>query len=67
MKTPAFRLIVTVRRGSASGVGPAAWASYPTIEAAREAATALLKHERVQRVLIARDEAPPAFVEWVER
>jgi hypothetical protein len=61
-----FRLIVTVRRGSACNIEGTS-TSYATIEAARLQATALLRHERVQRVLIARDEVPPAFVEWVER
>jgi hypothetical protein len=61
-----FRLIVTVRRGSACNIESAS-TPYPTIEAARLGGAALLRHERVQRVLIARDEVPPAFVEWVER
>ena len=61
-----FRLIVTVRRGSASNL-EAAWTTYATLEAERLAGAALLRHERVQRVIIARDEVPPAFVEWLER
>lgn len=61
-----FRLIVTVRRGSASNIEGASMA-YPTIESARQGAAALLRHERVARVAIARDEIPPVFVEWVER
>lgn len=61
-----FRLIVTVRRGSVCDI-EGATAAYPTMPAARLAGAALLRHERVQRVLIARDELPPAFVEWLER
>lgn len=61
-----FRLIVTVRRGSASTIDGAT-ETYPTIQAARLAGAEVLRHERVQRVLIARDEVPPAFVEWLER
>lgn len=61
-----FRLVVSVRRGSASNL-PGAWQRYPTLEEARTAAAALLRHERVTRIAIVRNEAPPAFVEWLER
>jgi hypothetical protein len=61
-----FRLIVSVRRGTACSV-PGAWERYATIEQARVAAAGLLKHERVTRIALVRDEVPPAFVEWLER
>jgi len=61
-----FKLIVTVRRGTAASFG-AAWTPYPTLEAARLGAAALLRNERVQRIAIVRDTIPPAFVEWQER
>jgi hypothetical protein len=61
-----FKLITTMRRGSGSDLGPA-WARYPTIEAARAGVTALLRDDRVLRVMIVRNEIPPAFVEWGER
>ena len=61
-----FKLITTMRRGSASNLAPG-WARYPTIEAARVAVTALLRDDRIQRVMIVRNEIPPAFVEWTER
>jgi len=61
-----FKLISTMRRGSASNLAPA-WARYPTIEAARVGVTALLRDDRIMRVMIVRAEIPPAFVEWVER
>lgn len=61
-----FRLVTTVRRGSASDLA-AAWTLYPTLEAARLGAAALLREDRVLRVMIVRDEIPPTFVEWVER
>jgi hypothetical protein len=61
-----FKLITTMRRGSASGLA-SAWARYPTIEAARAGVTALLRDDRILRVMIVRNEIPPAFVEWVER
>jgi hypothetical protein len=61
-----FRLIITVRRGSACDLDGAS-TTYASIDAARLAGAVLLRNERVQRVLIARDEVPPAFVEWLER
>jgi hypothetical protein len=61
-----FKLIPTMRRGSATGV-PAAWARYATIEAARLGTSALLHDDRILRVMIVRNEIPPAFVEWAER
>jgi hypothetical protein len=61
-----FRLIATVRRGSASDLA-AAWQPYPDLEAARSAASALLRRDRVQRVMIVRDVVPQSFVEWWER
>jgi hypothetical protein len=61
-----FKLIITVRRGSSCNVETPS-STYSTVEGARLGGAALLRHERVQRVLIARNEVPPAFVEWVER
>jgi hypothetical protein len=55
-----------MRRGSASGLAPAA-ARYPTLDGARAGATAVLRDERVLRVMVVRNEVPPAFVEWPER
>jgi hypothetical protein len=61
-----FHLITVVRRGSASSL-PGTWLRYPTVDAARVAAAALLREDRVQRVMIVRDEAPEGFVEWRDR
>ena len=61
-----FHLITVVRRGSASSL-PATWLRYPDIDAARVAAAALLREDRVQRVMIVRDEPPTGFVEWRDR
>ena len=58
-----FKLIATVKRGSASNLR-ATWPSYPTLDAARAGATSLMREERVTRVMIVRDEMPLAFVEW---
>ena len=61
-----FRLITTMKRGTSSGM-PAAWACYAAMKSARAGAADLLRDDRVLRVMIVRDEVPPAFVEWVER
>jgi hypothetical protein len=61
-----FRLVTTMRRGSASGL-PQAWARYDSVEAARAGGADLLREERVLRVMIVRNEMPQAFVEWLER
>jgi hypothetical protein len=37
------------------------------MEAAHAGTAALLRDDRVLRVMVVRDEVPPAFVEWVER
>jgi hypothetical protein len=61
-----FTLITTMRRGSSTGLS-AAWARYATIEAACLGTSTLLRDDRIQRVLIVRNEIPPAFVEWADR
>jgi len=61
-----FRLIATLRRGSSSMM-PAASAHYAMLDAARTGAADLLRDDRVLRVMVVRNEAPPAFVECVER
>lgn len=61
-----FRLIATMRRGSASGL-PAASANYTTIEQARLGASTLLLEDRILRVMIVRDEIPLTYVEWQGR
>jgi hypothetical protein len=61
-----FKLITTMKQGTASGL-PAAWARYPTVEAARLGADVLFKNDRVLRVMVVRNEIPPAFVEWRDR
>lgn len=59
-----FRLIASVKRGSVPNM-PEAWSVYTTIEGARTGAATLLRHERVTRVMVVRDELPRAFVEWL--
>lgn len=61
-----FRLIVNMRRGSASGMLQA-WTRYAAVDDARLAAQELLRDDRVLRVMIAQNSIPPSYVEWVER
>jgi len=61
-----FRLITTMKQGTASGL-PAAAARYATVEAARVGAADLFRNDRVLKVMIVRNEVPPAFIEWCER
>jgi hypothetical protein len=61
-----FKLIPTMRRGSATNLD-AVSARYPTIAAARLGTATLLRDDRILRIMIVRNEIPPAFVEWVER
>ena len=61
-----FRLVATMKRGSASGL-PEASARYASIEAARIGAADLLREERILRVMIVRAEIPGGYVEWIDR
>jgi hypothetical protein len=61
-----FKLITTMRRGTSTDLA-AAWARYPTLDAARVGTATLLRDDRILRVMIVRNEIPPAYVEWVER
>jgi hypothetical protein len=61
-----FRLVTTVRRGSASNLA-GTWSSYASLEDARAAAARLLQHERVMRVMVVLDALPMTFVEWRDR
>lgn len=61
-----FRLIPTMRRGSATALSPAA-ALYPSIEAARLGAAELLREERILRIMIVHNELLGGYVEWIDR
>jgi hypothetical protein len=50
-----FRLIATMRRGSATGVA-AAWARYDTSDAARLGTATLPHDDRILRVMIVRND-----------
>ena len=61
-----FRLVPTMRRGSASAL-PQAAAEYPSIEAARLGAAELLREDRIIKVMIVRDDDPSGYVEYLDR
>ena len=61
-----FRLQAIMKQGTAAGL-PAVWEQYGTIEMARAAVRAMYSNDRVLRVMVVTGDAPPRFVEWVER
>jgi hypothetical protein len=61
-----FRLVPTMRRGSATAL-PQASAHYASIEAARIGAAEILREDRILKVMIVRNAAPGGYVEWIER
>jgi hypothetical protein len=61
-----FRLIATMRRGSSTSL-PEASAHYDSINAARLGAAALLREDRILKVMIVRNDLPGGFVEWIDR
>ena len=61
-----YRLIPTMRRGSATALPPAS-AHYPSIEAARLGAAELLREERILKIMIVRDGLLGGYVEWIDR
>ena len=61
-----FRLIATMRRGSATSL-PQASARYASINEARLGAAELLREDRILKVMIVRNETPGGFVEWIDR
>jgi hypothetical protein len=61
-----FRLVPTMRRGSATSLVQAS-VRYASMEAARLGAAELLREERVLKVMIVRSAIPGGYVEWIER
>ena len=61
-----FRLIPTMRRGSATAL-PQTSIAYPSIEAARAGAGELLREDRVLKIMIVLNQIPGGYVEWVDR
>jgi hypothetical protein len=63
---PGFRVRPVMRQGTASSI-PETWTHFATLVDARQAVKPMYHDDRVLRVFIVTDEAPPRFVEWVER
>ena len=61
-----FRLRPIMRQGTASSIAET-WESFETVDDARRAVKQMYHDDRVLRVFIVDDAAPPQFVEWVER
>ena len=62
----ALRVRPIMRQGTASSI-PETWTRYATLDEARRAIKQMYHDDRVLRGFIVIDEAPPRFVEWVER
>ena len=61
-----FRLIPTMRRGSATAL-PQTSIDYLSIEAARTGAAELMREDRVLKIMIVLNKIPGGYVEWVDR
>jgi hypothetical protein len=55
-----------MRQGTASSISET-WNHYTTVDDARRATKQMYHDDRVLRVFIVTDAAPPQFMEWVER
>ena len=55
-----------MRQGTASSIAET-WTRFLTVADARQAAKQMYHDDRVLRAFIVTDDAPPQFVEWVER
>lgn len=62
----AYRLRPIMRQGTASSIAET-WVRFASVDEARRATKAMYHDDRVLRVFVVTDEAPPQFVEWVER
>ena len=61
-----FRLRPIMRQGTASSVAET-WVRYNSLDEARRAVKQMYHDDRVLRVFVVTDEAPPRFAEWIER
>lgn len=55
-----------MRQGTASSISET-WDHYATVDEAKRATKEMYHDDRVLRVFVVTDAAPPQFVEWVER
>jgi hypothetical protein len=61
-----FRLRPIMRQGTASSI-PETWVRFASLDEALGAVKQMYRDDRVLRVFVVTDEAPPRFVEWIER
>jgi hypothetical protein len=61
-----YRLRPIMRQGTASSI-TGTWDHYATVDDAKRATRQMYHDDRVLRVFVVTDAAPPQFVEWVER
>jgi hypothetical protein len=61
-----FKLRPIMRQGTASSISET-WNHYTTVDEAKRATRQMYHDDRVLRVFVVTDEAPPRFVEWIER
>jgi hypothetical protein len=61
-----LRVRPIMRQGTASSI-PETWTRFDSLDEARRAVKTMYHDDRVLRVFIVTDEAPPRFVEWIER
>ena len=66
VRRPGFRLRPIMRQGTASSI-PETWVRFASLDEARGAVKQMYHDDRVLRVFVVTDEAPPRFVEWIER
>ena len=66
VRRTAFRLRPIMRQGTASSI-PETWVRFASLDEARGAVKQMYHDDRVLRVFVVTDEAPPRFVEWIER
>ena len=66
MEASSFRVRPIMKQGTASSLAQT-WALITTLQEARNAVKTMYHDDRVMRALIVTDDAPPRFVEWVER
>ncbi len=67
LATPAaYRLRPIMRQGTASSIAET-WVRFASVDEARRASKGMYHDDRVLRVFVVTDGAPPQFVEWIER
>jgi len=61
-----FKLRPIMQQGTASNISET-WNHYATVDEAKRGTRQMHHDDRVLRVFVVTEEAPPRFVEWIER